>query len=776
MTATSPVSEPPVVFLMTNSFETGGSEIQFATLVQALEENGCRAHIGCLATRGSLPDGFDRVQEFPVGTSLYSVRSLQTRLRLARYLRKNRVAVAHAFDFYTNLVLIPAAKLARVPVVIGSHRQLGDLLGPTKFRAQLAMLRWCDRVVCNSQAAATRLIDRGLPKDKIAIVANGLDPAAFMPVAPALARHPSVMRVGMIARMNTRSKNHRDFLIAAARLSHSLPHAEFVLAGDGPLRQELQQQARDLGIGDRVQFLGERRDIGAVLASVDVSVLPSFSESLSNAILESMAAGVPVVAADVGGNPELITSERGILVPAGNPDALTVAIERLLRNPVLRIELGQNAKRFAQTNFTRAAMAKRYEDLYADLIERKMRLSPRRKYVPPNRAARPLRVAIVAASSRYVGGQSVQAELLLEHWRNDPEVAAFFIPIDPRFPAYLKWVETIPFLRTVVRQPFYLSSLWRGMGRADIVHIFSASYWSFLIAPAPAWLFARLLRKKTMIHYHSGEARDHLRRFRSARPVLSRSDSLVVPTAYLADVFRAYGLDAQVVPNIVDPSQFSFRLRRPLRPHLVCTRGFHPYYRVDQVVRAFAEVQQEFPLAQLDLVGQGPEEKRIRELVARLNLERVNLIGVVTRQEIGRVYDAADIFVNASVVDNMPVSILEAFAAGLPVVSTAPEGIRYFVEHERTALLSEPNDAQALARNVIRLLREVDLGSHIALNAHEQSKRYQWSAVREQWLEIYRSLECRGRAAAQGVLSASETFSRPTIASDPSGTKRTLHG
>jgi len=755
MISSRPVTELPSLFLMTNSFETGGRERQFAALAQSFHASSFRPQIGCIAKRGSFLEGFDGVMEFPLGGNLYGVRSMQTRLRLARHLRESHTAVAHAFDFYTNLVLIPAARLARVPVVIGSQRQLGDLLSPAKSRAQLAAFRWCDRVVCNSRAAARHLVDQGLPEDQIVVIGNGLAPSAFAPVAPALDRSSSVFRIGMIARMNTPSKNHRVFLRAAASVSRRFPGTEFILAGDGPLKPELERQARDLGIGARVHFLGDRRDIPAILASLDVSVLPSTSESLSNAILESMAAGVPVVAARVGGNLELIDNDRGILVPPGQVGAFASAIECLLQNPVMRAEFGRNARNFAESNFTIAAMRKRYEELYTELLQKKgWRPNPSRSHPSEEESpARPLRVALVAASSRYVGGQSVQAELLLANWLNDPEVKAFLIPIDPPLPRGLKWVESIPFLRTVVRQPFYLAALWRGLRRADIAHIFSASYWSFLVAPAPAWMLARARGKKTMIHYHSGEARDHLRRFRAARPVLAKADRLVVPSAYLVDVFREFGLAAQAVPNIVDLSQFAFRERNPLRPHLVCTRGFHPYYRVDLVVRAFAELQREFPHAHLDLVGQGPQEGQIRKLVSQLGLSGVNFAGVASRQEIGRFYDAADIFINASALDNMPVSVLEAFASGTPVVSTAPEGMRYLVEHERTGLLSEPNDASALAKNVTRLLRDPGLGSRIAFNAHEQSKHYRWTAVREQWLEIYRSLDLRNCQAIQRLIS-----------------------
>ena len=211
-----------------------------------------------------------------------------------------------------------------------------------------------------------------------------------------------------------------------------------------------------------------------------------------------------------------------------------------------------------------------------------------------------LRVAIVAPSLRYVGGQSAQADLLLQHWQHDPDIAISFLAVDPPLPRALAWAERIPGLRTILREPIYFWHLWRGLKNVDIAHIFSASYWSFLLAPAPAWFFARMKTSgaKTLVNYHSGEARDHLQRFRSAQFVLSRVDTIVVPSGYLIDVFREFGLPASAVPNIVDLAQFPYRERTTLRPHLVCTRGFSAYYSVDVVVRAFAELKKEYPEAQ----------------------------------------------------------------------------------------------------------------------------------------------------------------------------------
>jgi glycosyltransferase involved in cell wall biosynthesis len=750
-----PISDAPgPIFLMINSLETGGTERQFVEMARSLRKDGFQVHLGCLQKKGSLLDGLGELYQSPLGGSLYGLRSIRSRWQLMRHLRAANIVVAHAFDFYANLMLIPAAKFAGVPVVVGSHRQIGDLLRPAQFRAQLAVFRLCDRVVCNSRAAADRLAQAGLPERKLAIVGNGLPPEAFEKTAPALARREGILRVGMIARMNAAYKNHSSFLRAAARARQKFSNLEVVLVGDGPLRPELEREAAELGLQGSVIFLGDRRDVSATLAGMDVSVVPSLSESLSNVMLESMAAGIPVVASAVGGNIELAGDERAILVPPGDEEALAAGLERLLADREYRSAMGRRGRQFAQENYSIERVRRQYSGVYAEVLESQ----GKRAGLRLNRSeGSRIRVVLVAPTLRYVGGQSVQADLLVRNWKDDPDVEARLVPVDPSPPQGLGWVERVPWLRTLLRQPRYVLELWRNLRDADVVHIFSASYSSFLLAPLPAWQVARWRGKKTLINYRSGECRDHLRKSSIARRVLKRTDRLVVPSGYLVDVLREFGLAAQAIPNIVDLSQFSYRVRRPLHPHLVCTRGFHPYYCVDVVVRAFSEIQKMYPEAQLDLVGGGPVEAEIRDLVRDMKLAGVNFAGVADRSAIGRSYDQADIFINASRLDNMPVSVLEAFASGTPVVSTEPEGMRYVVEHERTGLLSPPGDALALARNVIRLLQDCGLAERLAANAWQEFQRYCWPIVREQWLGVYRNLVSREVHAVEELAPAGTT-------------------
>jgi glycosyltransferase involved in cell wall biosynthesis len=453
-----------------------------------------------------------------------------------------------------------------------------------------------------------------------------------------------------------------------------------------------------------------------------------------------MAAGVPVVATDVGGNSELGGGGRALLVSPNSVGELEVGLERVLGQPALRSSMADRAREFAQTTFSAEQICGRYRELYATALA-KGRGRPQTGL--KKTAGSRIRIALVAPSLRFVGGQAVQADLLLRNWKDDPEVEARFVPVDPRLLCGLRWIERVPFLRTILREPLYCVRLWRSLEDVDIAHIFSASYSSFLLAPLPAWFVAHLRGKQTLINYRSGECRDHLKYSSIARRVLKGVDRLVVPSGHLVDVMREFGLEAQIVPNIIDLSQFSFRLRKPLRPHLICTRGFHPYYGIDVVVRAFAEVQKTWREAQLDLVGGGTLEREVRGLVRELELSGINFLGVASRQDIGRLYDRADIFVNASNLDNMPVSVLEAFACGTPVVTTAPEGMRYIVEHGRTGLLSEPGDTDGLVLNILRVLKDSELASNLAQNALAESSRYGWGSVREQWLSVYSDLAKR---------------------------------
>jgi len=368
-----PKSDSSTVFLMANTLEMGGTERHLSQLATGLNERKFRVELGCIRRQGSFAETLGtkwEVAEFGLGGSFFSRPALKSARALARHLLVRGVSVAHSFSFYSNLLMIPVARLARVPVVIGSHRQLGDLLTPLQFDSQNAVFRLCDRVVCNSKAAADRLTTRGLSPEKIAIIPNAVSPEIFS-IALARKRWPVArpFRVGMMARMSV-SKDYALLLRAAARLRSRSLNIQFFLIGDGPQRPELESMTRTMGLTGQVNFLGERRDLVDVLAQLDISVLASSSESSPNAITESMAAGLPVVASGVGGIPELISHGRnGLLMPLDDHVALAASIECLAENPNLCAWLGRNAYEFAHQHFRLEHVFSLYEQLYEGLLD-----------------------------------------------------------------------------------------------------------------------------------------------------------------------------------------------------------------------------------------------------------------------------------------------------------------------------------------------------------------------------------------------------------------------
>jgi L-malate glycosyltransferase len=367
--------------------------------------------------------------------------------------------------------------------------------------------------------------------------------------------------------------------------------------------------------------------------------------------------------------------------------------------------------------------------------------------------SRKLRVALVAPSLHILGGQAVQADELLRAWRDDPEVEAWLVPVNPPQTGWFDRASRVRYVRTILTQLKYWPLLNRELRRADVVHVFSASYYSFLLAPLPAVLVARALGKPVLVNYRSGQAPDHLGRSPLARFVLSHTSANVVPSKYLVDVFQRLGLDAQVVHNIVDTRRFMFRRRNPLRPKLLSARNLEPLYNVECTLRAFRLVQDRYPDATLTVVGDGTQGPALRSLARALNLN-VEFAGKVPHDEIAPYFDRADVYLQTPEIDNMPVSVLEAFASGLPVVSTNAGGVPYIVENGVHGLLAPVGDAAGIARHLLRLLEDPDLSDRLTTTALQSCAMYSWSAVRDQWMRLYLEAIRHGRGEAARELAA----------------------
>ena len=364
---------------------------------------------------------------------------------------------------------------------------------------------------------------------------------------------------------------------------------------------------------------------------------------------------------------------------------------------------------------------------------------------------RPLKVALVAPSLGILGGQAVQADRLLTGWRNDADVDAWLVPINPQLPGVAGGLQRVKYVRTIVTQMAYWPELMRELRRADVVHIFSASYFSFVLSPWPAVRVARALSKPIVFNYHSGEAPDHLRRSPLARRTLRDSEVNVVPSRFLREVFEHFGLSARVIPNHIDLDRFRYRERRILRPRLLSTRNFEPLYNVACTLRAFRLVQARVPEATLTLVGSGSQEQALRALASELGLRGVTFAGRLSPDDMPGAYADADVYVQTPRVDNMPISVLEAFASGTPVVSTRVGGVPAMLTDGTHGSLVADDDHEAMADAVLRLLDDPARASRVAAQAHAACTDYTWDATRSMWLDAYRAALLRAEATVAPV-------------------------
>lgn len=351
-----------------------------------------------------------------------------------------------------------------------------------------------------------------------------------------------------------------------------------------------------------------------------------------------------------------------------------------------------------------------------------------------------LRVLLIAPSSDIVGGQSVQAARLLAELQTLPQLSVNFLPVNPQAPAPIRPLQRIKYVRTFVTSALYAIRLVANIAKYDILHIFSPGYFAFMLAPAPAILLANLLGKKTILNYRDGRAEDHLTRWPSAIRVMRLVDEIVAPSGFLVQVFSRFELPARSIPNIVDLKQFRFRERSRPRPAFLHNRGLEPLYNVQCTIRAFTLIQERYPDARLTIAHDGPLRKQLEQMASDLRLRNVKFIGSVSREQSPGVYDEADIYLTNPDIDNMPVSVLECFAAGLPIISTRVGGVPYILEHERTGLLVDRDDHNGIAQAAFRLLEEPGLAARLARNAREECPKYAPAAVASDWLALYTSL------------------------------------
>jgi glycosyltransferase involved in cell wall biosynthesis len=374
----SAASEPIHVVFSIDTMGVGGTEMNAVRTAEQLDSSRYRLTVVTLRGEGPLSERYRAVGipivRFPIH-NLYGVATIKQSVRLARFLRDERVGIVHCHDQYSNVFTTLSARLANVPVVIASKRWLHSTL--TYRIANGIGFRAATRVLANSESVATSLRrDDHLDSKRIVVIPNFVDDRAFRPPADGererwraeLALDGDALVVGIIASLLP-IKDHATLLRAVAQLADRFPKLRVVVVGEGPERERLAQLATALGIGEVVRFAGLRPQVPSFHYLFDVSVLCSVSEGFPNSLIEAMAAGRPIVATDVGGVRDAVRDgENGLLVPARDPAALASALGRLLADRDQRVTFGSAGERRARHEFHARVVVGALERLYDQLL------------------------------------------------------------------------------------------------------------------------------------------------------------------------------------------------------------------------------------------------------------------------------------------------------------------------------------------------------------------------------------------------------------------------
>jgi len=300
-------------------------------------------------------------------------------------------------------------------------------------------------------------------------------------------------------------------------------------------------------------------------------------------------------------------------------------------------------------------------------------------------------------------------------------------------------IERLPGVRAIFRLLPYLRRLWVAIGGSELVHVMANSGWAWHLFAAPAVWIARMRGVPAVVNYRGGDADRFLtREMGLVRPTLLRAAAIAVPSGFLQTVFAKHGVATTIVPNIVRLDAFRPAASLEAHTNLLVARNLEAIYDIATAIRAFAIVAARCPDASFTVAGSGPERATLEALAESLGVAaKVRFTGQLDNAELPKLYRSSAIVLNPSQVDNLPISLLEALACGVPIVSTNVGGVPYMVEHETNALLVPPGSPEAMAAAVLRLIDDRLLAERLRLAGMTAARRYSWSAVRSELYALY---------------------------------------
>ncbi len=338
-----------------------------------------------------------------------------------------------------------------------------------------------------------------------------------------------------------------------------------------------------------------------------------------------------------------------------------------------------------------------------------------------------------------MANQTKQLKKLLER----EGIKVDFVQTNP--PYYPLFIKNVKFIRAIPRLVTYCIQLSKTAGSVDIFHIMANSGLSWFLFACPAILIAKINNVSVIVNYRGGQAEEFFTKYiYLVQFFLRKVDVVIVPSGFLEKIFDKFGFETKIVPNIINLDMFNNYThihKTDEKINVLVTRGLEEIYDIQSAIEAAYELQNQYPDLTLTIAGSGPLEQELKNQVRARNLSyTVKFIGKVKNKDMPSVYQDADIVYNPSLVDNMPISLLEALACGVPIVSTDVGGIRYMVEHEKDALLVPPKSPKLAAESIHRILSDNLLKQRLIQNGREKIRQFEWNNIKPTLFSIYESV------------------------------------
>ena len=725
----------------------GGAERQIYELARSLDKTRYRVTIASLECVGQAPSHLIEAAgcEFVAFRvkRIYGVDGLRQGLAFRRFLIKENVEILQTYHFSSDIWGPIWARFTPVRYVVSNRRDMGFWRNKAHLQAYRWVNNWVDRIVVVSDSIKHLVhTQEGVSNTKVTTIYNGVHLAEAAEFEAITARQELGLSKNDIVIMHVANlypvKNHTSLLDAVAGLCEQHTNLTLVLVGEGELRSELQDQAQRLGIRDQVQFLGKREDARRLLSAADICVLPSNSEGMSNSILEYMAAAKPVIASRVGGNPELVSEGKtGFLVDNNGTAELNEALRKLINDPGLRNTMGKEGLKRIHERFTMAAMVASYDNLLSSSISG-----------PTSNTS----ICHLVSSNGMFG-----AERVITNLAQHPDLRSYVSTVHNQHNPHHELIDesqrlglnTVSFhsrRRIDFRTAFQIRRFLR-QHNIELLH--SHNYKADVLA----FLATRFSQTHWVATNHTWHGLDKkLRLYEKLDAFLLRfARHVTAVSPEIRSELLARGVSADktsVIDNGINIEQFAlghntYNLKqelgiRPGEPVVAMIGRLSPEKCHASLLNAAPHVLQHHPNTRFLIIGDGPLNRQLQAQAKKMDLEE-SFVFAGIRDDMPAIYAICDLLVNASTIEGLPMTILEAMAASLPVITLDGKGNRDLIEEGKNGYMIYEQDTEKFADRIIKLWEDKQKMQEISAYANKFAKQYDIVNYVDKLVQIYQN-------------------------------------